>query len=115
MKMEKKQSGGRGNIVGNDMKWPWLASNKAKVVKSGDESPFLADVWPTLGSDKCDRCPSYAKVRILIPHSGLVIDLCAHHFRKNSKHFDEKGYIWIDGRSEKEKFTKTLQDISGKL
>jgi hypothetical protein len=97
------------------MRWPRRGSKKAETVKTGGEKPVLMDVWPSLGSDKCDRCPSYAKVRILVPHSGLVIDLCAHHFRRNRAHFDEKGYIWIDGRSEKEKFTQTHLDISGSL
>lgn len=100
---------------GNDMKWLWQKEKKAKIVKTGGEIPVLTDVWPSLGSDKCDNCPSYAKVRVLIPHSALVIDFCAHHFRKHRRHLDEKGYIWIDGRSEKEKFTKTHQDISGNL
>lgn len=95
--------------------WPWSKPEAAKVVKTGNEIPAIMDIWPGLGSDKCDRCPSYAKVRVLVPHSALVIDLCAHHFRKNRSHFDEKGYIWIDGRTEKEKFTKTHQDISGTL
>lgn len=113
--MEKKRDGGRE--IGSNMpwQWPWQGDKQAKVVKTGDEVPALNDIWPTLGSDKCDRCEGYAKVRVLIPHSALVIDLCGHHFRRNHKHFEKLGYIWIDGRTEKEKFSKTLHDISGKL
>lgn len=94
------------------MKWPW---QKQKVVPKKDESLKVADIWPTFGRDKCDKCPSQAKVRVFIPHTAMILDFCAHHFRKNHKKFDELGYMWIDARHEKEKFTKTLQDISGDL
>lgn len=95
--------------------WPWEKPKTANVVKSGDDLPNLKDIWPTFGTDKCDRCPSYAKVRVLVTHVGLVIDFCGHHFRKHHKEFDKKGYTWIDGRSEKERFSRTMQDISGNL
>lgn len=72
----------------------------------------MDELWPGQDSDTCDRCPAPAKIRVFITHTALTIDLCAHHFRQNEAELTEKGYMWIDGRSKKEKFTKTLQDIT---
>jgi hypothetical protein len=100
--------------LGAVMRWH-IWGHRAKPTTRTDERPNLADLWPSFESDKCDVCPSPAKVRVFIPHSASVLDFCGHHFRKNHKKFDELGYMWIDGRRTHEKFTKTLQDISGKL
>jgi hypothetical protein len=96
------------------MRWHKKRQESKKSFQK-DERPVLAEIWPTFGSDKCDTCPAEARVRVLVPHVARVLDFCGHHFRKNRKKFEDLGYMWIDGRTEKEKFTKTLQDISGNL
>jgi hypothetical protein len=88
---------------------------KAKKQVSTDERPVFAEIWPTFEKDRCDNCSSQAKVRVFIPHVAQVLDFCGHHFRKHEKKFHELGYMWVDGRTKKEKFAETLQDISGNL
>lgn len=92
------------------MKWK-KRKDKPQTVKIDSETKFLMDVWPTFGHDMCDACPQLAKVRVFVPHVALVLDFCSHHFRKHEKDFSEKGYLWIDGRKNHDKFVKTERDI----
>lgn len=93
------------------MKWPIRRKNRSQKAIVGDQTPAILDVWPTFGYDRCDNCLQNAKVRVLILHQGLVLDFCGHHFRKHEKKFEELGYIWIDGRKTRDKFSKTEKDI----
>lgn len=36
-----------------------------------------------LAIDRCDRCGAQAYVRVQLPISGLILDFCAHHFRRH--------------------------------
>lgn len=93
------------------MIWPLKRKKKNDKALVGDQTPNMDEVWPTFGRDKCDNCPQDAKVRVFIIHQGLVLDFCGHHFRKHEKRFHELGYIWIDGRKTRDKFSSTKKDI----
>lgn len=89
------------------MKW----KKTAKKAKETPKTPSVTDLWPSLGHDLCDSCPQTATVRVFVTHTAMILDFCTHHFRKNKKEFEDKGYMWIDGRHESHKFTSTAKDI----